>query len=587
MKMKKNKLVNLFKMGLLLFGMSVLLLNCEKENGIEPQEITSQNRFEKSFNKDDFKKTIPFSYEVNWEGIVKKYSEELETNFYEFDLIYDTPFNPTTINNLKKEGYNISYKLIVTESEENKLDFFVAKFFQKKDGVTKIEDLNISLNKNSDYEGFTHLYDTNNELYFAKKINEKEIKEPKLYFKDKVKEDNSGLYARGDVTTCTTSTLYHYIDWYRYTYDAWGNVISIVYLYTEYVGSSSTTSCITEFQPDEPIRIIRGEGDGYLDCLDGSGRRNCAKAAEPRIMCQVGFQPDENGDCVEVKKLSLDDSLDDSFAFSDTLGLTDEQENWINDERNKEAKDAITNYLNSFAFTPEFENAKGFSLDAIIFLIQNSKYNFLQYENWFSQFNAEIETSPTVVDPDLITFDALLTQQSLPAFNTFLTNFPKIGNSGNYSPMSTTDAYTLVGRSLLNSHINQRSQYNNACAIRASRGLLYSGIQIPVLRYNGSQRTQKGGDGKNYILDAVSFNTYMIAKFGETSAKLEGADANDPVKVAALLNGKNGIYVIVNSNTTAAGYSGHCDLIINGKTISVAYTSPSGGVKSIRIWQLN
>jgi hypothetical protein len=127
----------------------------------------------------------------------------------------------------------------------------------------------------------------------------------------------------------------------------------------------------------------------------------------------------------------------------------------------------------------------------------------------------------------------------------------------------------------------------NACAIRASRGLLYSGIQIPVLKYNGSQRTQKGGDGKNYILDAVSFNTYMIAKFGETSSKLEGTDANDPVKVAALLNGKNGIYVIVNSNTKTAGYSGHCDLIINGKNISGAYTTPRGGVKSIRIWTLN
>jgi hypothetical protein len=62
---------------------------------------------------------------------------------------------------------------------------------------------------------------------------------------------------------------------------------------------------------------------------------------------------------------------------------------------------------------------------------------------------------------------------------------------------------------------------------------------------------------------------------------------NDPVKVAALLNGKNGIYVIVNSNTTTSGYSGHCDTIINGKCISNAYTTPSGGVKSIRIWPLN
>lgn len=236
------------------------------------------------------------------------------------------------------------------------------------------------------------------------------------------------------------------------------------------------------------------------------------------------------------------------------------------------------------AISPE---AKAFAEQAIEFLASNIQYSFEQYENWFSPFNAELETNPTIVNSNLIIFDTPLTQQTLPTFTAFLTNFPKRGTIGNYSPMSTTDAYTIAGGSLLNSHINQNAQYNNACAIRASRGLLYSGIQIPILKYNGSQRTQKGGDGKNYILDAVSFNKYMIAKFGETSVKLEGADANDPVKVAAFLNGKNGIYVIVNSNTRTAGYSGHCDVIINGKCISNAYTTPEGGVKSIRIWELN
>lgn len=241
-------------------------------------------------------------------------------------------------------------------------------------------------------------------------------------------------------------------------------------------------------------------------------------------------------------------------------------------------KDILGNYTSS---------AINFAKEAISFLKDNSQYSFDQYENWFSPFNAELETNPTIVNPDDITFDTPLTQQTLPTFSTFLTNFPKRATSGNYRPMSTTDAYTLAGGSLLYSHIYQNAQYNNACSIRASRGLLYSGIQIPVLKYNGSQRTQKGGDGKNYILDAVSFNTYMIAKFGETSAKLEGADANDPIKVAALLNGKNGIYVIVNSNTATAGYSVHCDVIINGKCISNAFTTPNGGVKSIRIWTLN
>jgi hypothetical protein len=44
---------------------------------------------------------------------------------------------------------------------------------------------------------------------------------------------------------------------------------------------------------------------------------------------------------------------------------------------------------------------------------------------------------------------------------------------------------------------------------------------------------------------------------------------------------------ILLSNATYAGYSGHCEAIINGSTISGAYTSPTGGVKSIRIWLLN
>lgn len=36
-----------------------------------------------------------------------------------------------------------------------------------------------------------------------------------------------------------------------------------------------------------------------------------------------------------------------------------------------------------------------------------------------------------------------------------------------------------------------------------------------------------------------------------------------------------------------AGYSGHVDLILNGNCVSGSYTTPIGGVKSIRIWVLN
>ncbi|WP_314057954.1 hypothetical protein [Empedobacter brevis] len=71
-----------------------------------------------------------------------------------------------------------------------------------------------------------------------------------------------------------------------------------------------------------------------------------------------------------------------------------------------------------------------------------------------------------------------------------------------------------------------------------------------------------------------------------------GYDANDPQKAVDLLRGKNGIYVIINNdprstNRGGAGYSGHVNLILNGKCIGGEYLKPKGGVKSIRIWILN
>ena len=221
------------------------------------------------------------------------------------------------------------------------------------------------------------------------------------------------------------------------------------------------------------------------------------------------------------------------------------------------------------------------------FFNQNPNISWDYLENWFFKKQLETESHP-VINPDLITFDTPIQQASLPSFNTFLSNFPKNGTYPNYTELLTSDAYKLAGGSLWDSHLNQREAYNNACAIRGSRGLLYSGFDIPVLRYNGTQRTQKGGDGKNYILDAVSFNKFMIQKFGDTPHKLEGADANDPKKVADLLKNKNGIYVIINDKyPSQIHYSGHVDTIINGKCIGGAHTTPNGGVKSIRIWVLN
>lgn len=266
-----------------------------------------------------------------------------------------------------------------------------------------------------------------------------------------------------------------------------------------------------------------------------------------------------------------------------------------------------TNRLKFWGFT-QFLNNQSLSNTETVFEIKDyfvntSDYNFVnwsadylydnqnvtpqQFQNWFMGEVDFVEPDLSI-NPENISYETSLTQQPLPTFNNFVSNFPKLGNNGNYSEMPASQVYQLAGGSLLNSYNNDTNgNYSNACSIRGSRALLYSGITIPVLNYGNGQRTQKGGDNLNYILDAVSFNKFMIDKFGDTPHKLEGTNANDSQQVANLLNDKNGIYVIINSSPGQAGYSGHVDAIVGGICIGSAYTLPQGGVKSIRIWVLD
>lgn len=232
------------------------------------------------------------------------------------------------------------------------------------------------------------------------------------------------------------------------------------------------------------------------------------------------------------------------------------------------------------------QDAIDFALELLEIMEDNSDITWSNMENWFL---GEVPGSDSseIIDPENISYDVPLTQQDLPSMSDFVNYFPKEGTPGNYTEMSTPDVYELVGGTLWHSHQNDTyNNYQNACSIRGSRGLLYSGIDIPVLTYNGSQRTQKGGDNNNYILDAVSFDKFMRDKFGSPTHELTGIDANNSGEVVDFLKDKNGIYVIINSSHTQAGYSGHVDAIIDGECISNAYAAPSGGVKSIAVWEL-
>jgi hypothetical protein len=172
--------------------------------------------------------------------------------------------------------------------------------------------------------------------------------------------------------------------------------------------------------------------------------------------------------------------------------------------------------------------------------------------------------------------------QSLPGRNEFYAAFPKKGTSG----MTSDNVYKLVGGSLLSAHnspdVNISKNYQNACAIRVSRALNYTTKKIPIFYDNdGKQRTQKGGDNLNYILDAASLLSYMQKTFkNNPPLKLVG---QTPSQVKASLNGKWGIYIMIPKDRTAFRASGHADFWSYSGCLTDDYLDSA---KQIYFWEL-
>ena len=157
-------------------------------------------------------------------------------------------------------------------------------------------------------------------------------------------------------------------------------------------------------------------------------------------------------------------------------------------------------------------------------------------------------------DADLNNVLNTLTYQkrSLPSYTAFQNNFPKLywpEYPYYYQTMPANSVYALVGGNLQSLYNNDPKTYRNACAVRISLAMNKLGILIPDNAIT-RQGANIGGVPQYYFLQALGINDFMIKTFGDTTVKLEGADANDKKKIAALLEGKNGIYVIVNNDGT-------------------------------------
>ena len=190
----------------------------------------------------------------------------------------------------------------------------------------------------------------------------------------------------------------------------------------------------------------------------------------------------------------------------------------------------------------------------------NAGYPWLWWE--YQIENTEIDPNVTDNDSSMIWWDpsvsdpnTVYTQQARPNFWTMNSQYPKTSNGNDDMPSSAVCA--MIGGEVLTKY-NQGAA-NNACCLRVSRALLYSGINIPEI----SGQTWKGADGKNYFYYVEHLFNWLNKTFGAPDVHKTAADgAPRGTKFADHLTGlqNRGIYIMMPISRTAFRASGHASL---------------------------
>mgnify|MGYP000598545247 CR=1 FL=1 len=138
----------------------------------------------------------------------------MELDFYEFPITFTSILNPDINNKNKKEGdYYLKHKILVTEDGQNNHSYYLTKYFQKVDSTKSVQSsLNWSFKNPEGFNGMIHLVNKDEQLIFAKRVENSSTIDSKSFFEKK--EKGSSLTRRVD-ESCTTVTTYHYKDWYN------------------------------------------------------------------------------------------------------------------------------------------------------------------------------------------------------------------------------------------------------------------------------------------------------------------------------------------------------------------------------------
>ena len=255
---------------------------------------------------------------------------------------------------------------------------------------------------------------------------------------------------------------------------------------------------------------------------------------------------------------------------------------WWTNPNNADAIQSISDYL------IQVDADEDFAEWSINFMINNPNVTWQQFQNWFMtpregndfEYDADFWESPTLSFP----------QQDLPSWSDFSNAYPTSQGS---------QLVITIGGDVQTAYNQYPTLQRGYCALKVSRALNYSGINIPqITTTSGNPGTIQGGDGKYYFVNAKALNKWMRETFGTnpvTSSTpfnanhvhIDGSEGGtNGGNYPFLTSGIKGIYSMVSTDPNWA--SGHADIINEGTCLAAChfYDYPPAPIDYIDIWIL-
>lgn len=361
MKNKKNKITNLLKIGILFFGVSLLLWNCEKDEFTSnPNQSNLLSKLQSEFNAESFKKAIPYEFEVLWNNENKKYHKELEKYYYEFPINFTNSFNPNNFKTKNVSKYSTIYKVFVVENENQEHSFYIYKSYTENINKKKLKEKNILFEEEIS-NGLNHILNNEGEIVYAEKIENGKKDENIFFNKEFKKKKTKENYQSRMLQDCYTVTTYHYTD----NYIKFGNG-PYTYVSTTFNGTSTETICESYWLPDLNIGgggnsggyyTNPGNSPAYQDCQSNSNKNYQGRYVEESNPCKyvISVNPIECGE---------------GYVYDPVLNTCVEEEDGPSCKS--------FNYVNT---TPTWQEAAVVDIDFHVYLFDGSglKYLYTQY----------------------------------------------------------------------------------------------------------------------------------------------------------------------------------------------------------------